>query len=888
MALAKWYKVDFHTHTPASRCFEDKTITAEQWLTAAKGSGVNAVVITDHNSVEFISQIEAVKNNYEELNKFKVFYGIEICVSANLTHFLVIFDDKMQVNQIEDSIIRIGLNREDWGDTEKYITEDKLEDLYKACKEKIAIIPAHFAASKGLGKCNVNAIKNCSGKFKISAVEVRNGEDVTEYDNKVAAEAISRCARITGSDNPKDNDNGKHCVSGIGKMYPWVKMSSLDFNGLKQVFLDPEYRCKDYIVAQSLGEEYNPNDVTHSYVSGLNLENFRHIDSIDLRFSPYLNCIVGGRGTGKSTLIEAIRGALAGSEAFETNALLKKTMLSGGKTKVYYNFGDKSPFLIDVSKNSRQNYDYIVENNDGTVEGKIDFPADIFSQKEIFSLIESDNDIEMSNEAPLLKLIDERAKTLIYEVKNNISDSISSMLSLSQDLYSTRNKLNELSAIKAEIKILEASLNQFSESGLEIKKEKYYASLQTIKKMQTSIDITENFLNDFNAKVENTIANIDNVKFLEKETEEYPEIKAYNLAAIQSLNLIRKILEKKMIRLRSNKENFVKSKLFIDNAILKEDYENAVSELKVFGGLDFKSLQEELEIFKKREQELLNLKIKETDLIEKIKNQIDAYIGKRLAMSEIRRTTINENKTDNLIVEIESMSYKERLSQNIQKEFGKEGVFTSLFEELSGNIVEVEDNYANLRKYILFLLTNTEGKINEIMDFSTNDSRFLKIWTDKKEKNTLNSLINVLPEDKVKIKIIDNGAEISINDGSPGQKCAAILAFILSNGEKILIIDQPEDDLDNSLIYSLIVSSIRKMKMHRQIIIVTHNPNIPVLGDAEGIIILERDSNGKVSLRQSKKAGCIEEKVIRNGICEIMEGGTEAFHKREEKYMCNF
>lgn len=111
------------------------------------------------------------------------------------------------------------------------------------------------------------------------------------------------------------------------------------------------------------------------------------------------------------------------------------------------------------------------------------------------------------------------------------------------------------------------------------------------------------------------------------------------------------------------------------------------------------------------------------------------------------------------------------------------------------------------------------------------------------------------------------------------------MAFILSSGENPLIIDQLEDDLDNSLIYSLVVKSIRKIKNRRQIIKVTHNPNIPVLGDAEGIIILERNSDGKVAFRNSKKTGCIEEKLIRDGICDIMEG-ARGHLKRENKNIC--
>ena len=99
-----------------------------------------------------------------------------------------------------------------------------------------------------------------------------------------------------------------------------------------------------------------------------------------------------------------------------------------------------------------------------------------------------------------------------------------------------------------------------------------------------------------------------------------------------------------------------------------------------------------------------------------------------------------------------------------------------------------------------------------------------------------------------------------------------------------MVIDQPEDDLDNSLIIDLIVENVRSMKRTRQIIIATHNPNIPVLGDAEGIIMLDRDNDGNVVFKNGKKTGCIEENSIKQGICNIMEGGIQSFKKREGKY----
>ena len=77
MALAKWYKIDFHTHTPESKCFPDKKVTPKEWLKSAKESGINAVVVSDHNSVGWISKIEEVKSEFED-ESFKVFYGIEL------------------------------------------------------------------------------------------------------------------------------------------------------------------------------------------------------------------------------------------------------------------------------------------------------------------------------------------------------------------------------------------------------------------------------------------------------------------------------------------------------------------------------------------------------------------------------------------------------------------------------------------------------------------------------------------------------------------------------------------------------------------------------------------------------------------------------------------
>ena len=121
----------------------------------------------------------------------------------------------------------------------------------------------------------------------------------------------------------------------------------------------------------------------------------------------------------------------------------------------------------------------------------------------------------------------------------------------------------------------------------------------------------------------------------------------------------------------------------------------------------------------------------------------------------------------------------------------------------------------------------------------------------------------------------------SIQEGSPGQKTAALLAFLLSYGDEPLILDQPEDDLDNHLIYDLIVTQLREVKRSRQVIVVTHNANIVVNGDAELVVALA----ARGGETQKECEGSLQEQEVRDTICEIMEGGRKAFEDRYRRIL---
>jgi hypothetical protein len=132
------------------------------------------------------------------------------------------------------------------------------------------------------------------------------------------------------------------------------------------------------------------------------------------------------------------------------------------------------------------------------------------------------------------------------------------------------------------------------------------------------------------------------------------------------------------------------------------------------------------------------------------------------------------------------------------------------------------------------------------------------------------------PEDDLRIEYQRRGKWHSIREGSQGQRSAALLAFLLAFGEKPIVLDQPEDDLDNHLIYELIVQQIRQNKLRRQLIVVTHNANVVVNGDADLVHAMDF-GGGQCFVTQS---GALQEKAVREEVCRVMEGGHEAFKRR--------
>jgi hypothetical protein len=186
---------------------------------------------------------------------------------------------------------------------------------------------------------------------------------------------------------------------------------------------------------------------------------------------------------------------------------------------------------------------------------------------------------------------------------------------------------------------------------------------------------------------------------------------------------------------------------------------------------------------------------------------------------------------------------------------------------------------------------NVENKIKDVHEI------FLKIKKEQAVSNVSGYFVNLvkgmsesqideiellIPEDEIDIQYKPSGSSSfkPLSTASAGQKTTAILTFILSQGNIPLLLDQPEDDLDNRLVYELIVDRLKQAKENRQIIVVTHNANIPVNGDAEYILSMDSESKNLEILY----SGTVEEPTIKKEICDVMEGSEKAFNMRSERY----
>jgi len=911
---SRWWKFDFHTHTPASNDFgrgdeNYMQITPEQWLQSAMEAGLDCVAVTDHNSGAWIDKLKEayqLLNDSEEkpdwFKELRIFSGVELTVadSAARVHLLAIFDPSRTSANITSFLGSCGI-QDNFGDDKETSTKTSFAETVNKIIEIGGIpIPAHIDGAKGLlhGKDSINPeIKN-----SLKNIEAAEFCNLHAFDaaNAELKKEIDKLAKLSGSDAHKHEDIGKH--------FSWLKMSlPLTIDGLKLALFDHGFSV--------LNQEEDPNRYPNIYLKKLSISMMNHCGRplekpLSLDFHPLFNALIGGRGAGKSTAIESIRIAMRKDLQLEKQAPRLYSALTDFK-KHEREKGvmlDKTEILLELS---RRNEDYRLRwrfDGSGNVLEKLQngvwekceegdlqerFPCQIYSQKQINEM--------SSHPHALLEIIDRSSLVKKSEWNLRMQDLQEQVYSLLQRQRNLGSLLLNEENLKIQLQDVKNDLSQYEEKGHgEILK-----AYQTFRQQENSLP-EENKLESFAQHIEelkNVISlpdfsdhlfdfsKIENSQLKEIYKTTQQKIQEVVDGLLQKAGDLRKINDE--FKIAINSSEWAKKKLVNSQRYEKlvTEYEERKNQLSLSVYTDWVEKRNRLT---NELKQINNYRLEFKNNEKRIEDLFKEIIAMRRELKDKRQKFIDSVISKNKYVRMKLVAYGDvsTLEEDYRSILGLEG------NSFESSILDSEANQGILNKLSKWQLSKIEenallGLIDEIKTITfkvaTGENqeyhgKFMSRLKNINENNpaVFDKLSLWWPEDLLKVEYSKDEKSNKFEDlerGSAGQKAAAILAFLLSYGEEPLIIDQPEDDLDNALITDLVVNQIHHNKNQRQLIIATHNPNIVVNGDAELIHVF----GVKNGLTQLLEQGGLSEDKIRKQVCLIMEGGEKAFESRYQR-----
>jgi ABC-type Mn2+/Zn2+ transport system ATPase subunit len=643
----------------------------------------------------------------------------------------------------------------------------------------------------------------------------------------------------------------------------WIK-SDTTFEGLKQILYEPEDRVKI--------QEDNPETRKSIYsMIKINILNSKINDHLAIRESRInlnqnLIAIIGGKGNGKTALIDLIANCFedrSNRTCKDKNSFVRRIEKEKKDLEVEISFigGDVFKKLLNEEKfYTKSKITYLPQGN-----------IEQYSQDR-FKLHEKIQEIIFNN----YEVISAGYKDDFYKIQAKIDYHKRLIKEINIEIFELEEEVKPeiMAKLESEIKLKEGELlDKNNEIQLFINKicEKSQSIVDELKEKEKRLRIRHSQLNE--AKEENQII-ISKV------------IDAANLNSLINnfnKNILLLNISKTIPSINNepqlNALNEIKQ-LIVDNIrSVMEDITKIDSEIQKLSGFE----KEQAELLGKRDainSNLEQLKSQSIRLLSK-EGKIDLLKSEReLCYLRFIEDKIKLKSIYEQIISAFSQGKNEILSNidfkssiyfdNVKfEEYGEE-----IFNLKRIHMDEIKDLSEKLNKVV-----TSNGDITSLINFyfisssKFNDSQLLK-----KARSNLD-IYNWLFEDYLVLN-----TDIFFNDKymenlSMGQKGTVLLKIFLAEGDHPLFIDQPEENLDNKFVYEALVNAFREAKKKRQIIIATHNANLVVNTDAEQVIVADY-LNNEISYR----SGSIEDPMIRDDITALLEGGEEAFRKRERRY----
>lgn len=898
---SEWRKWDLHLHTPASFDYKNKNITAKEIAEKLKEKDISVVAITDHHIIDE-KWISDIRNESDKINhKITIFPGMEIRTELEAKeniHIIAIFKESSNINYINTELTtKLDINSQlENGELEEkiYCKYDKTIEVIKSLDGVISI----HCAKKSNGIDDVIS-NNTPVKQKIKEkmikeidiCEIGQYNDIESYKKYVFTDPnINKIYPIIlCSDN--------HNISEYYKdenIFTWIKADPT-FNGLKQILYEPEERVKIQEEKPDKKEDYNIiESILLKNKDGL-LDEQKILDKdIEIKLNQNLNSIIGEKSSGKSFLLFLIARTLLSKQEFDK---ISNVFKKENQKEKKYEFKYEELFR-KINCTIRYKSDQLYELKDNLNDRKITYiPQGYLNQsveedEELMKNIEKDIiDIFETKNLDLRKLKDDYTNFL-NENQEKLNNNIDNYFINNDKIEKLKKELTDYGVQKQEIEKIkkrkEEELKQIIMEFKDIDKKE----IELYKKTEQTITALEYNKNAFNKSL-NKLDNI-NYNSLKPYFENLEKQILDNIGSGILYNCLDEIYKDSEEQFNKNKEKqkiFFKIKILkIDGNILKEEYKiKAIKEkIKKQGDLNSKKTNVEKEI---NDINLKIIKLTETEeLISKAKEEkgviwnliiedFNKYLEEIFSFCEKCNSYLLKVKKS--IDGVNELNMEPKFNQKLYQ-----GQFENVFDMRGGKVTNDAYNFndielVNYKNHFLKLFNNEYG---------------LRYKDNKSQKDILKNLCINLLSPKLIIKYDDDIFDEKMSAGKRAILLLKILIEVNTEDKTPILIDQPEDDLDSKSVYKHLVDYIKTAKKRRQIILVSHNPNIVVGCDSEEVIIAQqknkkfyyRSGSLENSYLTDKNSNITPETAgIRENVCDILEGGTEAFKKREQKYNIN-
>ena len=595
------------------------------------------------------------------------------------------------------------------------------------------------------------------------------------------------------------------------------------------------------------------------------------LSGLDVNLTAGLNVVIGARGTGKTSLIELIRYCLdAHGNAHESTKKSRDHALSilgsGQVTVTLSNAGQKIIITRTASDQAPRS------------SGSFLKPI-VFSQTEIETI-----GLESSGR---LRLIDGFIPAQISDDTEE-KQSIAAIASLTAEAVNIKREIDDLEETLKSAATLDVELTEimFQEAAVASTSNTLKQKTVQLQKLSESISLTS--VQEINTiRTQNAIYSwYDKIKNALEHDLQSDEIVAEGLlgylpdinSTTDSLRNAHDLIAKIWHSLELEKKKHLSIKLN-DEAKARESRQELESMQAGAGqimrqGHELREKIARLEslshVYTNKKGTLANLILRRSSEFEKLENIRSSRFYEREKIIQ----KLNASLGPNIRIAIKRNGQQSRFASLIADMLRGSGVKYGEISPLLASSVSPRALLEAVENFDISLISLSSG---------IGSDRAARILTHLRSCD-LGFMGTIDLEDEISMHLLDGSDYKDISALSTGQRCTVILPIVLAHQKRIVIVDQPEDHIDNAFITSTLIRAVLARDPLGQIIFSTHNPNIPVLGSADNVIHLASD--GKRGYVIAK--GSLNEEPIVNSISTVMEGGVEAFMKRSDFYNQSF